>query len=183
MDDPNNIIKTSKMKKAISVLLVAFVVVLLIKTFLVEGLVVNGESMSPTVNSGEYIFINKLAYILGSPHRGDIVVVKPRTNIGAVVKRIVGMPNERLQIINGVVTIREGRKDNPIPVDELYLNGATTTEVGTTYIQLDPFEYFIFGDNWRVSIDSRELGPVDIYSIKGKPFLIFSFKTGKFGRI
>ncbi len=183
MEEPNVTPMVDKKKKVISVLLVAFVVVLLIKTFLVEGLVVSGESMSPTINSGEYIFINKLAYVWGSPKRGDIVVVKPRTNNGSVVKRIVGMPNERMQIIDGIVTVREGRNASTTPVDELYLNGATTTEVGTTYIKLDPFEYFIFGDNRQVSIDSRELGPVDIYGIKGKPFLIFSFKTNKFRRI
>ncbi|MFZ2769737.1 MAG: signal peptidase I, partial [Minisyncoccia bacterium] len=120
------------------------------------------------------------AYIWTAPKRGDIVVVRPRVNVGSVVKRIVGMPGERLQILDGIVTVREDRNSTSTPLDEVYLNGLTTKEIGTTYIQLDPFEYFVFGDDREVSIDSRELGPVDIYNIKGKPFLIFNTKNFSF---
>ena len=166
--------------KIISVLIVSFLVVLVLKTFVIEGLIVNGDSMSPTIESGDYVFINKLSYVWSIPKRGDIVVVKPRVDVGNIIKRIIGMPGERLEVIDNKVTVREGRNDEPIPLAESYLNGVTTNAVGTTNIQIDPFQYFVLGDNRQVSIDSRELGPVDIYSIKGKPFLIINLKTMKF---
>ena len=169
--------------KVISVLVVSFMTALIIKTFVLEELIVSGESMSPTIESGDYLFINKLAYISRNPKRGDIIIVKPRGNVGTVIKRIVGLPSERLQVVDGQVTVKNERTDPNITLDELYLNGLTTNAVGTTYVQLDPNEYFVFGDNRAVSIDSRELGPIDRLSIAGKPFLIFRLKSFKFIKI
>ena len=143
----------STKSKLVSVVVVSFIIALIIKTFVLEELIVSGESMSPTIESGDYLFINKLAYIASDPMRGDIIIVKPRGNVGNVIKRIVGMPSERLQVVNGAVTVKVERTDPNITLDELYLNGLTTNAVGTTYIQLDPNEYFVFGDNRTVSID------------------------------
>jgi signal peptidase I len=172
-------------QKLVSTVIVVFVCVLFLRIFVVEGFVVSGDSMEPTIHSGDFVFINKLAYWFRSPARGDIIVVIPRTYPNKVVKRIVGLPGERFQIENNTITlnriiIRDGRLGTGVVLSEPYLMSSTTPAVGTTLIQLDPQEYFALGDNRQVSIDSRELGPVDKWSIKGKVIGTFNFKALKY---
>lgn len=170
----------TRKQKIIYAALTVFVVVLFLRVFVVEGFVVIGDSMSPTILSGDYVFVNKLAYMSKEPSRGDIVVALPRDYKRKVLKRIIGLPGERFEIVNGVVTIREKRLDPKEPLEELYLSTHETPAVGIIHINLDPQEYFTLGDSRNVSIDSRELGPVDRWAIKGKVFGIFSFKSFKY---
>jgi len=163
-----------------SAVVVAFVIVVILKTFVVGGFIVSGDSMSPIIVSGDYVLLNKLAYINSDPKRGDIIVVRPRIYANQIVKRIVGMPGERLQIANGQIIIRNERTDPGATITEPYLIDQTTQAVGSARIQLDPNEYFVFGDNRGASIDSRELGPVDRSNIKGKVFGIFILKELKY---
>jgi len=166
----------TKKQNFFSALIIAFGVVVILKTFVIGGFIVSGDSMSPIIMSGDYIFINKLAYINKAPQRGDIIVAKPRVYTNQIIKRIVGMPGERLQIMDGQITVREERTDPRAVVFEPYLDGQSTQAVGTSYIQIDPNEYFVFGDNRGSSIDSRELGPIDRSNIKGKVFGVFNFE-------
>ncbi len=170
---------TTKTKIA-SVLLIAFICTLFIRVFVLEGFIVNGDSMMPTINSGDYVFINKLAYWGREPARGDIIVAIPRTFPNKVIKRIIGLPGERFHIENNKVVISEDRTDPGVILTEIYLASSTTPAVGTTLIQLDPEEYFALGDNREVSIDSRELGPLDKWDIKGKVLGVFRFKDFKY---
>lgn len=170
---------TTKTKVA-SVLLIAFICTLFIRVFVIEGFIVRGDSMAPTINSGDYIFINKLAYWGREPAREDIVVAVPRTFPNKVIKRIIGLPGERFRIENNKVVISEGRTDPGVVLTEIYLASSTTPAIGTTLIQLDPEEYFALGDNRQMSIDSRELGPLDKWDIKGRVFGAFSFKHFKY---
>lgn len=166
--------------KIASVLLIAFICTLLIRVFILEGFIVRGDSMAPTINSGDYVFINKLAYWGREPAREDIVVAVPRAFPGKVIKRIIGLPGERFRIENNKVVISEGRTDPGIVLTEIYLASSTTPAIGTTLIQLDPEEYFALGDNRQVSIDSRELGPLDKWDIKGKVVGKIDFKSFKY---
>ncbi len=125
-------------QKILSIVIVVFICALFLRIFVIEGFVVSGDSMEPTIHSGEFVFINKVAYWWTEPAHGDIVVVIPRIYPNKILKRVIGLPGERL-------------------------NGTTTSA-----IVLDPKEYYVMGDNRNVSIDSRELGPIDKWSIKGK---------------
>jgi len=136
--------------------------------------------MAPIINSGDYIFINKLAYWGREPAREDIIVAIPRTFPNKVIKRIIGLPGERFRIENNKVVISGGRTDSGVILAEIYLASSTTPAVGTTLIQLDPEEYFALGDNRQVSIDSRELGPLDKWDIKGKVIGKVDFKSLKY---
>lgn len=166
-------------EKIISVLIVAFIVTLFLRAFVVEGFIVRGDSMSPTIASGDYIFINRVAYKFGEPARGDVVIAISRDGENRIVKRIVALPGERLEIDHSGVAIREGRAGEKRSLSESYLPVPTET-IGTTTIKLDPQEYFALGDNRAVSVDSRELGPIDHWDIKGKVFFIINWKTLKF---
>lgn len=132
------------------VVLVIFVAVVLLKTFVIEGLVVRGDSMSPTLESGDYVFINKLSYVFGEPERGDVVVAQTRDDAYRVVKRVKGLPGEKFPD-------REGVKTN-----------------------VDPQEYFLVGDNVEVSVDSNEFGFVDLWDISGRAFGAIRIKNLKY---
>lgn len=167
--------------KIFSVFLVAFIGAALVRTFVVEGFIVIGDSMEPTIHSGDYIFINKLAYWNIKPERGDIVVANSRApRKEKVVKRIIGMPGERFAVEEGAVVIRATRLEPGVILSEGYLTGTSTPSVGITLIKLDPKEYFALGDNRTVSIDSRELGPIDIWDIKGRAWGAFNLKNFSF---
>jgi signal peptidase I len=164
-------------QKLLSAVFIVFVVTLFMRLFVIEGFVVKGDSMAPAVLSGDYVFVNKLAYTRKDPSRGDIVVAKPRDYKIRVLKRIIGLPGERFEIVDGRVTLREGRLDFKVPLDELYLSIQDTPAVGIIHINLDPQEYFTLGDSRNTSIDSRELGPIDRWSIKGKVIGVFRLRS------
>lgn len=172
--------KVSFKTKVKSVLFIAFISALLLRLFVLEGFVVRGDSMSPTVLSGDYVFINKLAYLNKEPARGDIVVSVPRGQSFKVIKRIVVLPGERFSIEGGQVVIRTQRTDEGKVLEENYLRDDIESPEGITQLKLDPQEYFVLGDNSTVSIDSRELGFLDKWHIKGKVFGIFRLSSFKY---
>lgn len=134
--------------------------------------------MAPTILDGDYVFIDKISHHFKAFKRGDIIVVKPRSVSGRIIKRIIGLPSERIEIIEDKILIKNSRLDQGEILSEKYLNllalpiGLITSAIGLTTIQLDPKEYFVLGDNRYISIDSRELGPVDEWSIEGRVFLV-----------
>jgi signal peptidase I len=170
---------TSK-QKIFSVIVVVFIVTFLLRMFVIEGFVVKGDSMEPNIHSGDFIFINRLAYKFGSPKRSDVVVAIPRNMGIKVIKRIVGLPGERISIEAGKVVLRSSRFEEGKPLQEIYLETANTPAVGITTIQLDPEEYFALGDNRAVSVDSRELGPLDLWEIKGRVIGLFRLSSFKY---
>ena len=170
----------SRSQKIKAVLLVAFVSALMLRLFVVEGFIVRGDSMAPTILSGDFVFINKFAYVFGEPERGDIVITKTRNQPAKVIKRIVVMPSERFTIENGHVILREDRLSEGVALQESYLENGVEWDLGITHRKLDPEEYFALGDNAEVSIDSRELGFIDKWSIKGRAFGVFRLSGFKY---
>lgn len=72
-------------------------IVFVLRVFVAEGFVVIGDSMSPAILSGDYVFVNKLAYLFSEPERGDVVVARSRTG-EKLLKRVMGLPNEWFDI-------------------------------------------------------------------------------------
>lgn len=166
--------------KIFLILLITGFLALLIRTFLVEGFIVRGDSMSPTILSGDYVFVNKLAYVRGEPERGDVIVAIPRGESFKVIKRVIVLPGERFSIEGGQVVIRNDRLDTGISLEEDYLVGDLESMVEGVQIKLDVEEYFVLGDNSSVSIDSRKLGFLDRWRIKGRVFGILRLKSFKY---
>jgi signal peptidase I len=173
-------IKTFSRKNLLSVALISFIAVALIRLFVFEAFFVQGESMSPTIESGEFVLVNKLAYVWGEPERGDIIVAVPRVYPGRVVKRVIGLPGEWFSIENEKVVIKNSRTEESVNLDEVYLKFPDTPEVGKTKTNIDPQEYFALGDNRKMSVDSRELGLIDHWDIKGKVFGAINIKSFKY---
>ena len=167
-------------KNILSVALITFIAVVLIRLFIFEAFFVQGESMAPTIRDGEFVLVNKLAYTWSEPKRGDIVVAVPRVYPGRVVKRIIGLPGEWFLIENHRVVIKDSRTEKSVNLDETYLEFPDTPGVGKTKTNIDPDEYFALGDNRTVSVDSRELGLIDKWDIKGRVFGTINLKSLKY---
>ena len=115
-----------------------------------------GTSMVPTLRNGSIHFVNKLAYSRNKPHRGDIVAVTLEEHGLVLVKRIVGLPGERVSIHDGGIYIDEDRLNEP------YIKERTP---GRYNVQLQPRQYFVIGDNrtlseYRERFDWEILGKV-----------------------
>lgn len=122
--------------------------------------VVSGNSMEPTLNDGEKILVNKLAYLFSKPQRGDLVLVNAEGKTW--VKRIVGLPDEQIEIKDG------GIKINNKILYESYIKEIHTYGDQRTF--LAPGQFYVLGDNREPnqSVDSRILGPVSLKNILGK---------------
>ena len=136
----------------------SLIIVVSIRLFVAEPFVVSGKAMSPTYNSGDYLFINKLSK---SFNRGDVVIVRLQQQNIFVIKRIIGLPTEKVEIKNGEVII------NGQVLSETYYNGST---LGDTSVTLSQDQFFVLGDNRNESYDSRNFGPVSLSGITGKVF-------------
>ena len=160
--------------------IVVVICAILIRVFVLDSFILKGDSMAPTLRNNDYIFVGKLSYRLHSPQREDIVVTSiPSNPSKKIIKRIIGLPGERISIAQGKITIKNSREDAGTALEESYLtNLLIPTDVGITNINLDPQEYFVLGDNRSISIDSRELGPINSWNIKGK--VIFDFTLDNF---
>ena len=177
-------------------ILVALVIAILIKTFLVQVFSIPSGSMEPTLQVGDRVMVNKLAYRFGDPARGDLIVfIDPRhqsddgsivgsvvrhvaESIGisspeaAVIKRIVALEGETVEVIDSVVYI-DGN-----PLDEPYVAEANrgVPDWGPETVPAD--HVFVMGDNRNDSTDSRGLGAIPETSIVGRAFV----RVWPFGR-
>lgn len=149
--------------------MLAAVIVLPIRAFIAQPFIVNGRSMDPTFATGQYLIVDELSYRFEDPKRGDIVVLRyPRNPSKFFIKRIVGLPNETIEIKEGVVRIKT--KTNPIgfQLTEPYVEFKKSDTITK---KLDDSEYFVMGDNRAESLDSRAWGSVPRKLIIGKAFL------------
>lgn len=126
-----------------------------------------GLSMEPALYNSQDVFINRFVYKLLSPQRGDIIAFLPNGNKNShyYLKRVIGLPGEKVQIINGYVYIN----DILLEEDESY-DKIADAGIAETQIQLGVDEYFVLGDNRNNSEDSRSgnIGAVKKDTITGK---------------
>lgn len=126
---------------------------------------IEGHSMMPTLQEGEYVIINKLAYTLDEPQRGDIIVMHfPNDRSRDFIKRVIGLPGDEIEI--GDRTIRV----NGVELDEPYI--MSPPDQARTWIVPED-NYFVLGDNRSNSSDSRTWGFLPRDDIVGKAWLIY----------
>jgi signal peptidase I len=126
---------------------------------------VDGDSMLPTMVSGEYVVINRLSYRFGSPQPGDIIVFHyPRNPKEEYIKRIIGLPGDIVEVMNGAVYV------NRQPLVEDYINVKMNY---TGKWEVPAGQLFVLGDNRNNSSDSHDWGTVPMDYVIGKAILVY----------
>lgn len=148
---------------------------LVVYLFFMQPHQVNGESMVPNFQSGDYVLTDKVSYKLGVPERGDVIVFHAPASANCpsgtgcdFIKRVLGLPGEQVEVKNNAIFI-DGQ-----PLTEPYIPASFETNPGAfsrnRVIILGPNEYFAVGDNRPYSSDSRAWGPVPFDNIVGRAF-------------
>ena len=152
-----------KVIKEVIPYIVIVVVVILIRTFIITPVRVDGDSMKNTLKNGDILLLYKLSSI----DRFDIIVLDEEKDNEKIIKRVIGLPGETVAIKKGKIYI------NDKVIDDEYAYGETSNYNKVT---LKDDEYFILGDNRLISKDSRYFGPIKDNEIKGKiVFRLFPF--------
>lgn len=148
--------------------LIVLAIVIPIRVFIAQPFIVNGESMVPTFENGDYLIIDEVTYRRHSPDRGEVVVFRfPTNHKRFLIKRVIGLPGETVSISGNKVSISKADGE-VVQLDEPYVNG-NFSSYGTW--ELGDKEYFVMGDNRQKSSDSRSWGLLNEDLIVGKTFM------------
>lgn len=170
--------------KWVLVVIISIFIALVLRAFVFEWVVVQGHSMENTLYNRQVLFVNKIGYVFGPPKKGEIIVFEvtkgnldyipiaknipilssliPPQNEIDYIKRVIGLPGDEIDIINGSVYI------NGIMQKETYAKGSTAKQSFDLPSTVPENKVFVMGDNRENSKDSREFGFVDLDKIKGK---------------
>ena len=176
----------------VQLVVIALVIIIPLKYFVVEPFIVSGSSMSPNFETGHYVIVNKMSGKLSDITRGEVLVFVPPSQRSdnwlkytgyldprvKYIKRVIGLPGETVKLENHKVFIKKVGAKDFVELNEPYIKNHGTTRFVNTLLKSD--EYFMLGDNRGNSYDSEEWGPIRKSDIMGSPILrIIPF--GKFG--
>ena len=149
--------------------LIAIVIVVPVRLFVAQPFIVSGASMTPTFESGEYLIVDELSYRLGDPQRLDVIIFRyPKNPEDFFIKRIIGLPDETVQIAGNTITITTA-EGGELLLAEPYVKNIGNG--GFLKVTLGADEYFVLGDNRPESSDSRFWGELPRENIIGRAFL------------
>lgn len=140
---------------------------------------VQGESMMPNFQNGNFLLTDKVSYRFHEPKRGDVVVFHyPNDRRYDYIKRVIGLPGEKIKIEDNQITIYNEEHPDGFVLDEPYIPDTMTT-LGKKFaspgkiVPIPQGEYFVVGDNREASSDSREWGPVGMDDVVGRAFFVY----------
>lgn len=142
----------------------AVAIALTIRAFVFAPYEVHGASMYPTLEGNELLIVNKWVYRVGQPKYGDIVVFHTKEERDFI-KRVIGLPGDRIQIMDGKV-YRNGEE-----LHEDYINGQMNPDTFVDTI-VPPNMLYVLGDNRNNSKDSRNIGPIEMSEIVGRADIV-----------
>ena len=151
--------------EVLDTILPAFVIALLINLFLAQGTYVHGQSMEPNLHTDQRLIIEKVSYRLHGPQRGDIVVIRLEEYEIPLIKRVIGLPGETVEVRGSQLYI------NGELQAEGYLPDALQRDYGPA--QVPEGHVFVMGDNRNASNDSRSFGAVHMSQIVGRAWLSY----------
>jgi signal peptidase I len=155
------------LREVLETVLPAILIALLINVFIGQATRVEGQSMEPNLHSNQRLVVEKLSYRFHGPRRFDVVVLRlPSQGEELLIKRVVGLPGETVDIRDGQVYI------NGDPLDEGFVPGETRPG-RTERVTVPPLHVYVLGDNRNHSNDSRSFGPVPIENIVGRAWLSY----------
>lgn len=158
--------------EVLKITILALAIILPIRYYVAQPFLVKGASMEPGFENGDYLIIDELSYRFSEPQRGEPIVFRfPEDPKQFLIKRIIGLPGETVEIKNNRIVVYNDDNPSGLTIDESgYLDPAQMTE-GQTKVKLQENEYFVLGDNRIHSSDSRRWGPLDEDLIIGRVFL------------
>ena len=187
----------SKLRENVEAILIAIVLALFIRTFVVQAFKIPSGSMEPTLQIGDHILVNKFIYgvkipylrktiiPVSEPDRGDIIVFRyPEDPDKDFIKRVIAVPGDTVEIRNKIIYVGGAAVKNDVGVhtDSRVLSGAINHRDNLKPLTVPAGSYFVMGDNRDNSYDSRFWGFVEERSIKGKAFIIYwSWDSDAFG--
>jgi signal peptidase I len=152
-------------RELLETVLLTLVIFFMIR-FAVENYRIEGYSMEPNFHDGQFLLVNKIVYLLHHPERGDVIVfhfpANPKKNY---IKRVIGLPGERVEIREGNLLINGKPVDEPQPYNHADYDWGPTT--------IGPDEYFVLGDNRPESSDSHSWGMLPLKNIVGKAWVSY----------
>ena len=155
----------SALRDTIETVLLTLMIFFLVRAF-IQNFRIEGTSMEPNLHNGQYLIINKLAYHLHPPARGDIIVFRyPHNPKRDFIKRVIGLPGEKVEVRRGRVFINGQELNEPYPLK------AGAYSWGPQI--LGPDEYFVLGDNRNNSSDSHSWGALPRANIIGKAWVCY----------
>lgn len=153
-------------REILTTILPALLLALLVNLYVGEAVAIeDGPSMQPNLYRGDRMITEKISYRFHAPRRGDVVVVDRPGNEVSLVKRVVALEGETVEVRGGHTFI-DGR-----PIDEPWVNEFGGPGYGPEVVPED--HVFILGDNRAVSRDSRAIGPVPVDSVRGHVLLVY----------
>jgi signal peptidase I len=154
------------LSEAVETIVPAVLIAVLINIFLAQATRVYGQSMEPNLHTDQRLVVEKLSYNFHEPQRGDIVILHiPQNGAGLLIKRVIGLAGEKLEIKGGKVYINEQ------PLEEPYLSKQPQRDMRATVVP--PEHVFVLGDNRGFSNDSRAFGPVPLDNIVGRAWFSY----------
>ncbi len=159
----------SVLRDVVETLVFTLLIYILVRTFLFENYRVEGRSMEPSLVDDQYLVVDKLGYRLHEPQRGDIIVFQDPNNDGRkLIKRVIGLPGESVEIRNGQVFI-----DGQLLDEKTYISSSRQGRYTEEATRLPEDEYFVLGDNRNNSSDSHNWGTLPSQNIIGKAWLTY----------
>ena len=187
----------SKLRENVEAIIIAIILALFIRTFVVQAFKIPSGSMKPTLQIGDHILVNKFIYgvkipYIGktiipvtNPDHGDIIVFRyPEDPDKDFIKRVIGVPGDTVEIKNKKVYVNQIpiAHDFGVHTDSRILEGSISHRDNFGPVTVPPDSYFVMGDNRDNSYDSRFWGFVSQRAIKGKAFIIYwSWDSNNFG--
>ncbi len=154
-------------REVLETVLPALLIALLINVFIGQATRVEGQSMEPNLHTNQRLVVEKLSYHFHGPQRFDVVVLKvPSQGKELLIKRVIGLPGETVEIKNGHVYVDGQLLEEPFTTAE-------TRPGRYSKVTVPPLHVFVLGDNRDRSNDSRSFGPVPIQNVVGKAWLSY----------
>ncbi|MFA6591515.1 MAG: signal peptidase I [Patescibacteria group bacterium] len=154
----------------VQIAVLALVIIVITRHFLILPFIVKGASMEPNFHDNEYLIVDEVTFRLRDPERGEIIVFHPPGNEKQYyIKRVIGLPGEKVNVGGGRVTISNKEFPNGVPLPEEYLTQPTIGQPDE--LTLGANQYFVMGDNRDHSLDSRVFGAVPRGNIVGRVWI------------
>lgn len=156
-------------KDFIRLVILSLVIVIPFRLFIAQPFIVDGSSMDPTFETGDYLIVDELSYRFATPERGSILIFKyPIDPKRSFIKRVIGLPGETVSLSKGKVTVFNTEHPDGLKLGESYVK--FSKDETADYI-IGQNEYFVLGDNRASSADSRVWGLVPKENIIGRPII------------